>query len=86
MECLVNAGADLASQDRAGRTPLMAAIANAAPETNIRKLIDLYEGSPALTVLDRENNNVLHLLAERKESSFTKEIVQARVYSRIKKG
>ena len=61
IDCLVSAGADLSSQDSAGRTPLMTAIINMAPKANIRKLIHLCEGTLAHRPVDNKNNNVLHL-------------------------
>ena len=36
----------------------------------------LYEGSPALNAQDKCGNNVLHLAAKIKESSFTIDIVK----------
>ena len=75
IDCLVDAGADLSSQDDDGRTPLMDAI-HSGTEKNIRKMIDLCDGTPALNVIDNKKNNVLHLVACGKETAFTKEIVK----------
>merc|ERR1711892_1344101 len=75
IDCLVDAGADLSSQDDDGRTPLMDAI-HSGSEKNIRKMIVLCDGTPALNVIDNKKNNVLHLVACGKETAFTKEIVK----------
>ena len=42
-------------------------------DKNIRQLIDLCEGTPALNAVDNDGNNVLHLAASRKD---TKDIVK----------
>merc|ERR1712123_420792 len=75
IDCLVDAGADLSSQDNDGRTPLMDALQSGF-EKNIRKMIDLCDGTPALNVVDHKKNNVLHLVASGKETTFTKEITK----------
>ena len=73
----MDSGADLSSQDSDGKTPLMAALSHGSIlDKNIRKLIDLCEGTPALNTVDNDGNNVLHLAASRKESTFTKDIVK----------
>ena len=81
----MDAGADLASEDSEGRTPLMNALVQGAEvsglmgnplETNIKHLISLCEGTPALNAVDKRGNNVLHIAASIKESRFTKEIVK----------
>ena len=73
----MDAGADLSSTDSEGKTPLIAALSHgSALEKNIKKLIDLCEGTPALNAVDNDGNNVLHLAASRKESTFTKDIVK----------
>ena len=70
----MDAGADLSSTDSEGKTPLIAALSHgSALEKNIKKLIDLCEGTPALNTVDNDGNNILHLAASRKD---TKDIVK----------
>ena len=85
IDCLVDAGADLASSDSEGRTPLMAALVQGSGaaglmgnplEVNIKHLINLCEGTPALNVLDNKGDNILHIAASIKETRFSKEIVK----------
>ena len=82
IECLVDAGANLASTDSDERTPLMAALLHPygkALEQNVKSLIHHCEGNPAMNVVDKKGNNVLHHAAEMKESAYTKNIVQVRL-------
>ena len=79
IDCLVDSGADLASQDSEGRTPLMAAIMRASVlDKKIETLIHYCEGTPALNITDKDGNNVLHLLASMKESKFTKDTIKVK--------
>ena len=60
--CLVDSGADLASQDADGKTPLMAAIMKSSVlDKKIETLIKYCEGTPALNIADKDGNNVLHV-------------------------
>ena len=82
IECLVDAGADLASTDPAGRTPLVVALLHPygkSLEQNVISLIHHCEGNPAMNVVDTRGNNVLHHAAQMKESAYTKNIVQVRL-------
>ena len=45
-------------------------------EVNIKHLINLCEGTPALNVLDNKGDNILHIAASIKETRFSKEIVK----------
>ena len=76
IDCLVDAGADLASQDSQGLTPLMASM-EAGLDKNIKILIQHCQGSPVLNAQDNRGNNVLHLAASIKETKFTKDIIKA---------
>ena len=82
IDCLVDAGADLASQDSAGRTPLMASLLQGRKlEENIKCLIRHCEGTSALDAEDKEGNTVLNLAASIKENSFTKKIIKVMIVS-----
>lgn len=79
IECLVDAGANLASTDSEEQTPLMAALLHPygkALEQNVMSLIHHCEGNPALNAVDKRGNNVLHHAAQLKEAAFTKNLVQ----------
>jgi ankyrin repeat protein len=79
IDCLVDAGADLASQDAEGRTPLMAAIMKGSTlDKKKETLIHYCEGTLALNIADKDGNNVLHLLASKKESNFTKDTIKVK--------
>ena len=82
IDCLVDAGADLASQDSQGQTPLMA-LMWAGLEKNIKTLIPHCQGSPVLNAQDNEGNNLLHLAASIKETKFTKDIIKVTFYYKI---
>ena len=81
IDCLVDAGADLASQDSEGRTPLMAAIMKGSTlDKKKETLIQFCEGTRALNIVDNDGNNVLHILASMKESRFTKDTIKAMIF------
>ena len=82
IDCLVDAGADLASQDSEGLTPLMAYLYKGrALEENIKCLIHHSEGTPALEAEDNEGYSVLNLAASIKENCFTKKINKVMIFS-----
>ena len=77
IDCLVDAGADLACQDSEGRTPLMAAIMKGSTlDKKEERLIQFCEETRALNISDNDGNNVLHILASMKESRFTKDTIK----------
>ena len=81
IDCLVDAGADLAIQDSEGRTPLMAAIMKGSTlDKKKETLIQFCEGTRALNIADNDGNNVLHILASMKESRFTKDTIKVMIF------